>query len=287
MNLPDYERCVDFRRLHIEMGILKIPNVPAIALEEAVALQKVRELPDPEDAATDMRLHREAIPVWKQEVTDLPNAPLLLRGRAVCVYIRDQHDSVAFGGTWQRYAYHLFNCRALQRVTTQNGRADLLATRRSDGVFEVHSGSQKALSRLELCADCREILTEQDWQTHSFDLSGFLATYDVYEQRKLREVAPVLEAVEGLDLPDACRRACQFRCQACDVMCTDLPGLLHLHYEDGDPTHTDAENLRLLCVDCHASLPGHDHMKMQPVVQADIEVVNGLRKEQRIISLGV
>jgi len=287
MNLPDYKRCVDFTRLHVEMGIRTLPTVPSIALEEAVALQQVRELPDPADAATDMRLHREAIPVWKQDVVDLPNGPLLLRGRSVCVYLRDQHDSVAFGGTWRRYAYHLFNCRALQRITTQNGRAGLLATRRSDGVFEVHSASQKALSRLDLCADCREILTEHGWQTRPFDLSKFLATTDVYEQRKLKEVAPVLEAVEGMDLADACRRACHFKCQACDVMCVDMPGLLHLHYEDGDPTHVDAQNLHLLCVDCHASLPGHDHMKMQPVVQADIEEVEGLRKEQGIISLKV
>jgi 5-methylcytosine-specific restriction endonuclease McrA len=74
-------------------------------------------------------------------------------------------------------------------------------------------------------------------------------------------------------------------CQACGVGCSIAPQLLHLHFEDGDPTHTDRSNLYMLCVDCHAHQPGHDHMKIQPIVQADIEGVQLLRAQQRIVSL--
>ena len=232
MNLPDYNRCVDFVRLHVAMGIRSIPTVPPIALEEAVALKEIRELPYLEDAATDVRLQREAIPVWKQEVVDKPNEPLHFRGRSVCVYVRDQFDSVTFGGTWRRYFYHLFYCRAMQRISTKNGRADLLATRRSDGMFEVHSSSQKALAKLDFCADCREILKERGYTRDPFDLQGFLVENDAYEARKLKELAPVPEVTESSDLADACRRVCDFSCQACGVICVDVPGLLHLHYDE-------------------------------------------------------
>ena len=268
------------------MGIRSIPTVPPIALEEAVVLREIRELPYLEDAATDVRLQREAIPVWRQEVVDRPNDPLHFRGRSVCVYMRDQNDSVTFGGTWRRYAYHLFYCQALQRINVKNGWANLLATRRSDGMFEVHSLSKKALAKLDVCADCREILKENGQALIPFDLQRFFEDHDDYETRKLKEVAPVSQATESSDLADACRRVCNFSCQACGVMCVDVPGVLHLHYDDGDPTHMDVNNLRILCVDCHASLPSHDHMKMQPVVQADIEVVEGLRRQQGIVSLG-
>jgi hypothetical protein len=152
-------------------------------------------------------------------------------------------------------------------------------------MFEVHSSSQKALAKLDFCADCREILKERGYTRDPFDLQGFLVENDAYEARKLKELAPVPEVTESSDLADACRRVCDFSCQACGVICVDVPGLLHLHYDDGDPTHTDVENLHILCVDCHASLPGHDHMKMQPVVQADIDIVAGLRRLQGIVVL--
>lgn len=118
---------------------------------------------------------------------------------------------------------------------------------------------------------------------NAFDLRGFFEDHDAYETRKLREVAPVSQTTENPDLADAFRRVCDFSCQACGVICVDVPGLLHLHYDDGDPTHMDANNLHIVCVDCHASLPGHDHMKTQPVVQVDIEVIEAFRSQRGIL----
>lgn len=290
MDLPDYSKCVEFYRLHQEMGIRVIPNVPVIDVEDVEALELVRELPDPEDAAVGTRLQRESVPVAKSDVVLLPNEPLRFRGRVVCAYVRDQHDSVVFDGQWRRYVYHLFFCQALQRMKTNANQRSLLATQRSDGLFEVHDLSsghpRKAHASLGLCPDCREILQELGIQAAGFQLANYFALYDAYETRKLREVAVVLEPeVDARTLADVYRQVCAFVCQACGVDCTDATHLLHLHFNDGDPTNRATENLYILCVDCHAQQPGHDHMKVQPVVQDGIEMVKDRRASQRIVSL--
>ena len=284
--LPDYSRCVEFFRLHVAMGIKSIPSVPPINYEDMSAVKAIRELPDPEDAAMSARLRREAVPVDRVAVAQRPNEPLRYRGRMVCVYVRDQRDSVVFAGQWRHYAYHLFYCPALQRMKPHVSRP-LLATQRTDGLFEVHDLSseypRKAIAALGLCLDCREILKER--HGYPFNLRAYFETYDVYEMRKLREMEAVPASPD--DMTQAYREACAHQCQACGVDCTVDPKLLHLHFEDGDPSHADARNLHILCVDCHAHLPGHDHMKNQPIVQADIAAVHALRARQGIISLNI
>lgn len=290
MNLPDYSKCVEFYRLHEEMGIRIIPHVPAIDVEQVEALEMIRELPDPEDAAVGSRLRRESVPVAKSDVIFLPNEPLRYRGRVVCVYIRDQHNSVVFDGQWRRYVYHLFYCQALQRMKSKVGDRALLATQRADGVFEIHDLSatnpRKKQAPLGLCPDCREILQEMGVYSAGFQLASYFALYDAYETRKLREVAVVAEPeISARALADVYRDVCVFMCQACGVDCADAPHLLHLHFEDGNPTNTATENLHILCIDCHAQQPGHDHMAVQPVVQDSIEMVKERRALQGIVSL--
>jgi len=290
MDLPDYSKCVAFFRLHEAMGIRVIPNVPAIDVEDVKALEMIRELPDPEDAAVGTRLQRESVPVTKSDVVLLPNEALRYRGRVVCVYVRDQHDAVVFEGQWRRYVYHLFNCQALQRMKTVPGDRALLATQRSDGVFEVHDLSaahpRKIQVPLGLCPDCRGILQEMGVYSAGFKLVTYFGLYDVYETRKLREVGVVLEPeMDARALADVYRQVCVFVCQACGVDCGDASHLLHLHFEDGDPTNTEIQNLHILCVDCHAQQPGHGHMAVQPVVLDWIEMVKERRARQGIVSL--
>jgi hypothetical protein len=144
-------------------------------------------------------------------------------------------------------------------------------------VGRIRSKRPTRLVRTAPNAQCLWVFLEHlmGYGQNAFDLQGFFEDHDAYETCKLREVAP------------ACRRVCDFSCQACGVICVDVPGLLHLHYDDGDPTHMDANNLHIVCVDCHASLPGHDHMKTQPVVQVDIEVIEAFRRQQGIVSLRI
>jgi hypothetical protein len=290
MNLPDYSRCVEFFRLHQEMGIRFIPHVPAIDVADGEVLEMIRELPDPEDAAFGSRLLRESVPVMRDEVTLLPNEPLNHRGRVVCVYLRDQHDSVAFEGQWRRYYYHLFFCQVLQRMKSAATDLSLLATQRSDGVFEVHDLSgghpRRVQASLGLCPDCRGILQERGVYSSGFQLANYFKLLDTYKIRKLHEVAAAAEPeMSERGLADVYRQVCAYMCQACGVDCASATQLLHLHFSDGDPTHTARENLHILCVDCHAQQPGHDHMAVQPVVQDSIEMVRERRASQGIVML--
>jgi 5-methylcytosine-specific restriction endonuclease McrA len=247
MVLPDYRKCVEVFRLHEAMGIRVIPNVPAIDVRGSEAFEIIRELVDPEDAALATRLHRESVPVAKAEVIGLPNEALRYRGRFVCVYLRDIHQATPGDSQWRRHMYHLFFCQAVQRMKPEPSDRALLATQRSDGVFEVRDWSaaspRKIQVPLALCPDCREVLRDMGMYSSAFE------------------------------------------CQACGVDCAGATHLLHLHFEDGDPTHTAPQNLHILCVDCHALRPRHDHMLVQPLVQDWIEMVSERRSKQGIVSL--
>jgi hypothetical protein len=47
-----------------------------------------------------------------------------------------------------------------------------------------------------------------------------------------------------------------------------LTARAHTHHIDGGKSNNSAENLKVLCIGCHAAMPAHQHMKRLPEYDA-------------------
>ena len=211
------------------------------------------------------------------EVDTADDGTLEYQGRRVAVYIRDQVKA------YQPYKFHVADCDTLQNMR-QSGRSEryVVATR-TDGKFIVNTFEEDRLiekgteHRLFVCKNCLNRLNYKNYDTaryrertpiyESFDLGEF---FEVYPSQITREpmhtdaTAPLNHYTE--DWPQISirhREQKDWRCERCGV---DFGGQerrqsLHVHHINGIRYDNRGENLRVLCVNCHAEEPLHRHMR--------------------------
>ena len=245
----------------------------------------------PEPAGPRRISHRDAqrlattgIIVEPEEIEVLRDGTFEYQGVPVLLYI--------FSPTQWRDAeirlprFHVCNCRTWEEMKAR-GRSDrYVASSRIDGLFELDVyGStgvgEKRTERLNVCQNCldqlkwsgfRNDLNSRDRQAHvqSFSLDEF---FGHYRRSMVREkprwtprTAPSGSYSDDFDeLSSRTRAAAGWRCQepSCRRLLSALwqRRYLHLHHRNGVKGDNRPENLMIVCVECHAKQPGHEHMK--------------------------
>lgn len=79
------------------------------------------------------------------------------------------------------------------------------------------------------------------------------------------------------------RQSANYTCQRCEVQLHSHKHLLHTHHANGVKHDNQANNLVVVCADCHRKEPMHDHMFVK---HEDTIIINRLRREQGIIQDG-
>tara|TARA_B100000586_G_scaffold192656_1_gene141917 strand:- start:1424 stop:1996 length:573 start_codon:yes stop_codon:yes gene_type:complete len=173
-----------------------------------------------------------------------------------------------------------------------------VASKKTTGKFLVNildKSSQEIIKTddnraLDVCKNCLEKLNFNGYDrvnnNHStnkeifnnFDLEDFFRQYPGM-QFKIKPVfnektAP-LDAYSK-DFPKISKKLRQSKnwtCEneKCKVYLKETPSFLHVHHlsskSDNSPT-----NLRVLCIECHATMPMHEHIKLQPDYKAYMEL---------------
>ncbi|MBN2000930.1 HNH endonuclease [candidate division KSB1 bacterium] len=293
MNLPDYSQCVEINQLLIAMGVTQIPLLPEVRFEREIVTRFQREYLDPEDVKIGKKLIDSVIPVTKSDIAGKPGELLEYKGRKVVAYIRDQKAAVNFYYHYSGYKYHLCNCVTLQTMRDIGREHRYLATQRKDGMFEVHDLTvdpiQSGIVKMDLCKNCVEILKQKGIYYNPFNLEDYFSKYDSYTPKTIRKIEEVRKiqtySPNQDDYSREYRRACNNKCQVCQVDCTEYTGILHLHHIDGNPANNERHNLQILCVDCHSKQPLHGHMLRNPEFKRQINTITQLRIDQGILTV--
>jgi hypothetical protein len=293
MKLPDYTACVEIRQLLTGMGITTIPALPAIRFERKIIHQVTHAYIDPEDEKISGQLAHSVMLVDKSDIASGPDAFLEYKGRKVAAYIRDQKASVDFDGGTSGYRYHLCNCSTMQAMTDIGRKHRYLATRRSDGQFEVHDLTaqpiRSGIVHMHLCRNCITVLREKNKYFTPFTLQKYFDTNDSFVPETIRKTEEVQEiqtySPKQEDYSREYRKACRYRCQICTVDCSTNKAALHLHHRNGNPADNSRHNLQVLCADCHAGQPMHGHMLKNPVTLNQIAAIKAMREAQGILSM--
>ena len=262
MKLPDFLGNVQFNRLRQQMGAKLISWKPI-----------------------DQLLNTEGIQVEPEKIKISDDGTLEYEGRKVVVYIRDQfrlRNSDSSNDPQQLYKFHIVDCLTLQQMKRQGRHKRYVVATRTDGKFYVNfleGGKliEKGVEcKLYVCKHCLNRLNYKKYRSYGnpgrnrirefFKLKEFFERYGSQITRKPGHddtTAPVNQYPSDWDqkISPRYKEKIGWKCEECGIDLGENTKFLHVHHINGLKYESRDDNLRALCIGCHAEQFQHQHMK--------------------------
>jgi hypothetical protein len=217
-----------------------------------------------------------------EDIETQPNGTLTYQGEHVLLYIMQPRR---FREKLNMPKYHISNCSTWISMKEKGRKDRYVASRRVDGLFELDIPSYGGFTNreehaLDVCQNC---LTNVNWKGYAsgnpgryaifraFNLAEF---FDVQKKSLIRErprftpaTMPSANYTDDFDeISSAARAAAKWKCTDCGLSLTKTfeRRFLHVHHLSGNKGDNSKDNLRVLCLGCHAEQPDHRHMKKSP-----------------------
>lgn len=230
------------------------------------------------------QLTGDGIDVCFNELTILDDGTLGYKGNRVLLYIRDVH---VYGDQETEPRYHLFNCKTLINMS-QSGRFErYVISTKSDGEFRINLlKNNRPVSpehrRLRVCQNCLDGLSLNGFslQMRKSEKARIVAEFtpdDFFKvyPRSLHAAKPKYDSDTApvndypSDFPQVSERLRKekgWQCEKCRriLSAAHLRQYLHVHHVNGNRSDNSRQNLKILCLACHADEPQHSHMRKMP-----------------------
>jgi hypothetical protein len=269
MKLPDFTNNVEFRMLREAMGAHAPGNFSTSFRRRLVTSEELG------------LLGSSGIDISFDELTELEDGTLAYKDERVLVYIRDVS---VFGGKFDLPRFHIASCRTLREMREKNRFGKYVAASPDDGIFEIKRivngqlhGSAKA--KLRVCQNCLDALsfdnfsydlakTERSKIVTSFTIQRFFEKYPkslhLVKPKHNYWSAPINQY--GVGFSEAAKKykvERNWTCAKCGLDFSNHSHRKYLHAHHGNALKYDnsKENIRVLCLGCHAEEPNHGHMK--------------------------
>jgi len=211
---------------------------------------------------------------------------LEIEGRKVVAYIRDQHARDPYEAT--TYKFHIANCRNISEARLGlrlDGRYVASILESDDCIFRInkmHFGKilrRDVRERMDVCKNCLSTLDFDGYSSapfsrrevifKSFTVKKYFALYQqgtsvTVPRRSASDADLNMYSADFSEVSRQMKKDAKFRCE--NIACDNAVGegnyaALHVHHIDGDKSNNSRRNLKVLCVQCHASEPYHGHMR--------------------------
>lgn len=294
MKLPDYQKCVELKKLMIDMGVQTIPELRKAEFVRNVIKTQTVVVENPALSFSN-KLKSTSVRLSEEKITIASDQTIEINGLKACAYIKEQRgNSIDHGRRTSSYRYHLCNCNTIQAMIGDGRKDRYVSTTRNDGLFPVINQSSYSVStttiKLELCQNCKRILEANGMLPAPYSLKAFFDKYQPVIPPHIRKTEQVV-AQEQYDpkqseLASAYKENEHYICQLCNVDCNTEKHCLHLHHKDGNGRNNSPYNLSVLCADCHSKQPRHSQMLSNPGYKSQFHIIGNLREFQGIVSIG-
>ncbi len=270
MKLPDFTNSDDLNALRSAMGATELGTFSINHKPGGLTLAELEILSN------------QGIDVSIDEIVRLPDGTLGYKDSRVLVYIR---DVPLYGDRFSLPKFHVAFCRTLGSMKANNRFGRYVVATRKDGHFTIHkiTGNRTARSseKLNVCQNCLSFLkyngfddtlrrSERKQIVNVFSIDEFFATYPksfhLAEPKYDDMSAPINIYNEGF--AEVGRNLKTKRGLICEKCRLEVPSahsqFIETHHKDATKYNDDPDNLRLLCLRCHADEFNHGHMKNTP-----------------------
>ena len=271
MRLPDFSNHVRLNDLRQQMG---------------AELISWNSGGDWEPIDIDGLLVTTGIDIPPDEIEYAPDGTLEYEGRKVVVYIRDQYvlDSYELVDPEQLCKFHVADCSTLKTMRSQNRYDRYVVATRTDGKFivnflvggRIHDKGEGIECRLYVCKNCLKKLNYKNYRRtpkkeeirESFDLKAFFEIYGsqiISKPTDTDKTAPVNEySSDWRQIARDYKEKVGWRCEECNIDLREGKEFLAVHHINALKNDNGDENLRALCLHCHAEQFQHQHIKSSP-----------------------
>ncbi len=238
-----------------------------VVIKLPVPTAKQRTLPP-----IELPLPTEGLDVEGSEILTHSDGTLFYKDKRVIIHIRDAAHHLP--------RFHLANCITLLEMKAAGRFERYVVSDREDGYFHIRMGSSLLQKKkLPVCQNCldklswkgfsRETMSSSTRQVavEKFSIKEFFIKYP-HNLHKLvplqtEESAPTNEyPTNWAEISSELRRQLGYACQQCHLVIGETrKQYLHVHHINGVRMDCRVENLKCLCISCHAKQPMHEHMK--------------------------
>ena len=199
-----------------------------------------------------------------KDIEYAPDGTLEYNGQKLIVYIRDQEEY------FQPYRFHIADCTTLKSMREEGRYDKYVIPTRTDGKFYVNTFRYnecigKSVMSLYVCQNCLNRLNYKGTR-ESFDLKEFFEMYgsQITSPPTGTDItAPVnTYSFDWPQIRDRYKEKMGWKCEECEIDLRKRREFLSVHHINGLKYDNTEQNLRALCLHCHAEQ--HPHMKALP-----------------------
>lgn len=268
MRLPDFRKAQNLNELRKKLNadLIDFSKVHWNAVNENELLDKLNSV--------------EGILV--ENISDIiaDDGTFEYKGKKVLIYIRDQRYNPKYGDRFE-YKFHISSCDVIQRFIQNNRLNRYVVSTRTDGKFLVNIVDSSCnsfiekdvIKKLRVCKRCLDNLNYKEYSSgrqrtsiyENFTLKEFFEKYQTNFSQLPPDTdqtaPPDLYVEENPKLAKTIKEKRGWKCENCLVDLNQDKNFLHLHHINGRKSDNNMNNLKCLCIKCHAEQPDHSFLK--------------------------
>lgn len=201
-----------------------------------------------------------------------PNGLLHYRGEQILLYIKEVSS---FNHNVNLPKFHFYQCQTLNSMQNKGRFERYVVTQRKTGYFLMDKKigydvyEQDVEEKLSVCKNCLNWYNKNYLKKDNVDTFNIVEFFEHFTQTPISKKptytdinAPISGYTSDWNIISSRLKAeYGYTCQQCHIDLKNYPKLLHTHHANGVKSDNSSNNLKILCIECHANQPSHEHLR--------------------------